>query len=495
MHRHAGDARLFDTAEEMCVINSEKFYIDGQWVYPTEPRTLDVVDPATEVAFAKISMGTASDVDKAVAAAQTAFVEYSQTSVRHRISLLNNILLAFNKRREEIAQITTREMGAPITFSREAQTYTCAAHIEAMIAILETYPFEERLGSTLISKEAIGVVGLITPWNWPLNQVICKVIPAIAAGCTIVLKPSEIAPLDSIVFAEILHEAGLPKGVFNLVNGDGPSVGEAISRHPGIQMVSFTGSTRAGVLVAKAAADTVKRVTQELGGKSANIILNDANLEYAVSTGVTVCMSNSGQSCDAPTHMLVPQDAYEQALLIAGATADSLVVGNPQEATTDLGPLASAAQFEKVQTLIQAGINEGARLVAGGPGRPEGIECGYYAKPTIFADAKPHMSILKEEIFGPVLVISPYSSEDEAIEMANATHYGLAGYVQSANLERARAIGSRIRAGSIFINYPDWDVMAPFGGYKQSGNGREGGPHALAEYLETKASVGYFHHS
>ena len=472
--------------------NNEKFYINGSWVAPLEPRFFDVINPANEAAFARIAMGTSADVDIAVAAAKDAFVEYSRTSVTARIELLKRILQGFNRRREEIAQITTKEMGAPITFSREAQTYTCVAHIEAMIEILEGYPFEERLGTTLITKEPIGVVGLITPWNWPLNQVICKVIPAIAAGCTIVLKPSEIAPLDAIIFAEILHESGLPQGVFNLVNGDGPNVGEALSRHPDIQMISFTGSTRAGILVAKAAADTVKRVTQELGGKSANIILDDAELEAAVSTGVTTCMSNSGQSCDAPTHMLVPAAHYEQALEIAAKVARALKVGDPQDESTDLGPLASKMQFDKVQSLIQAGINEGARLITGGVGRPEGLIQGYYTKPTVFGDVTQDMAIVREEIFGPVLVISPYNTEEEALKVANATHYGLAGYVQSSNLDRARAIARRLRAGSIFINYPDWDVMAPFGGYKHSGNGREGGPHALTEYLEIKACVGHF---
>lgn len=474
------------------VSNTKKFYIDGAWVEPSEPKFLDVIDPSTESPFDQIAMGTAADVDKAVASAKAAFISFSKTSVHERIVLLQKILKGFNERREEVAMITTREMGAPITFAREAQTYTCSAHIEAMINILKNFQFEEQHGTTLVTKEAIGVVGLITPWNWPLNQVICKVIPALAAGCTIVLKPSEIAPLDAIIFAEILHDAGLPKGVFNLINGDGPNVGEALSRHPDIDMVSFTGSTRAGILVAKAAADTVKRVTQELGGKSSNIILNDADLESAVSVGVNICMSNSGQSCDAPTHMLVPNVFYEKALEIAAQAASTLSVGDPQDESIDLGPLASEMQFNKVQTLIQAGIDEGARLVAGGVGRPDGLSKGYYAKPTIFADATPSMAILQEEIFGPVLVISAYSSEDEAISIANSTDYGLAGYVQSASLDRARALARQLRAGSVFINYPDWDVLAPFGGYKKSGNGREGGPHALTEYLEIKANVGYF---
>lgn len=478
--------------EVIALNNYRKFYIDGCWVPPLQERTLEVIDPATEQAFASIAMGSAADVDRAVAAAKKAFAHYSRSSIGERIELLGKIRDGLVQRREEIAQIITAEMGAPITFSREAQTFTCIAHVEAMIEILQGYAFEERLGTTLVTREPVGVVGLITPWNWPLNQIICKVIPAIAAGCCVILKPSEIAPLDAILFAEILDAAGLSAGVFNLVNGDGPSVGEAISRHPDIHMVSFTGSTRAGIQVAKAAADSVKRVTQELGGKSANLILADANIPEAVATGVQVCLSNSGQSCDAPTHMLVPREHYEAALEIAADTAMAAVVGDPSDATTELGPLASAMQFDKVQSLIQSGIDAGARLVCGGVGRPEGLPVGYYAKPTIFADTTPDMAIVKEEIFGPVLVISPYDSEAEAIGIANATHYGLAAYVQSGSHEHARAVARQLRAGSVFINYPDWDVMAPFGGYKHSGNGREGGPHALAEYLEIKANVGFY---
>ena len=470
-----------------------KFFIDGQWVAPESPTAnmLAVVDPATEQAFAEIAMGSQKDVDLAVQAANKAFVTFSQSTIEERISLLDRIRLGLVERREEIAQIISREMGAPITFAREAQTYTCIAHVEAMIDILRTYKFEEAMGTTRIFKEPIGVVGLITPWNWPLNQVICKVIPAIAAGCTVVLKPSEIAPLDAIIFAEILEQAGLPSGVFNLVNGDGPTVGDAISRHPDIHMVSFTGSTRAGIQVAKSAADTVKRVTQELGGKSANIILRDADIEQAVTIGVTVCLSNSGQSCDAPTHMLVPAEHYEQALEVAAKVANAAVVGQPSDAATEYGPLASRMQFDKVQTLIESGIKEGARLVAGGVGRPEHLTVGFYAKPTIFADANEKMAIVREEIFGPVLVISSYETEEQAISDANSSLYGLAAYVQSSDKQKANAVAKKLRAGSVFVNYPDWDVMAPFGGYKQSGNGREGGPHALTEYLEIKAVVGY----
>lgn len=475
------------------MLKYSKFFIDGQWVEPalSTPSLLAVIDPATEQAFAEIAMGTKEDVDLAVQAASKAFDTFSKTTVDQRITLLDAIRRGLEERREEIAQIISLEMGAPITFAREAQTFTCIAHVEAMIDILRTYKFEESLGTTQVFKEPIGVVGLITPWNWPLNQVICKVIPAIAAGCTVVLKPSEIAPLDAIIFAEILEQAGVPAGVFNLVNGDGPTVGDAISRHPDIDMVSFTGSTRAGIQVAKSAADTVKRVTQELGGKSANIILRDADLEQAVTTGVTACLSNSGQSCDAPTHMLVPAEHYEHALEIAANVANEAVVGTPSNASTEYGPLASRMQFDKVQSLIESGIQDGARLVAGGLGRPDHLTVGFYAKPTIFAEAHEHMAIVREEIFGPVLVISPYDTEEQAIDYANSSHYGLAAYVQSADKAKANAIAKKLRAGSVFVNYPDWDVMAPFGGYKHSGNGREGGPHALTEYLEIKAIVGY----
>lgn len=477
---------------EVLVNNYTKFFINGEWVDPVEPKLMDVINPATEASFAQISMGTAADVDRAVEAATQAFETFSQSTVKQRIALLEKISQGLIQRKEEIAQIITQEMGAPITFAREAQTYTCVAHVDAMITILKDYSFESQMGTTLISKEPIGVVGLITPWNWPLNQIICKVIPAIAAGCTVVLKPSEIAPLDAIIFAEILDQAGLPAGVFNLVNGDGPSVGDAISRHEGIHMVSFTGSTRAGIQVAKSAADTVKRVTQELGGKSANIVLEDADLEHAVTNGVNACLSNTGQSCDAPTHMFVPTKSYEDALVIAAKAANKAVLGNPSEPGTELGPLVSKMQFDKVQDLIQSGISQGARLVAGGLGRPEHLPVGYFAKPTIFADATPDMSIVKEEIFGPVLVISAYESEEQAIAAANSSHYGLAAYVQSSDSTRARNVAKRLRTGSVFLNYADWDVMAPFGGYKQSGNGREGGPHALTEFLEIKATVGYF---
>lgn len=471
--------------------NYSKFYINGEWKEPSVPQFMDVIDPSTEQAIAKIALGSAKDVDDAVAAAREAFPKYAQTSVNDRIAFFKRALDIFRRRQNEIAKIVTREMGSPITFSIEAQTATCIAHLEAIIEILENFEFEEQSGTTLIVKEPIGVVGLITPWNWPINQIVCKVLPALAAGCTIVLKPSEIAPLDATVFAEILEEAGLPAGVFNLVNGEGPVVGEAISAHPDIDMVSFTGSTRAGVRVAKAAADTVKRVTQELGGKSANILLDDVDFKSAVRNGIVGCFANSGQSCDAPTRMLVPKSRYDEVLEIAREAAQDQVVGDPNDPATVLGPLASEVHFSKVQGLIQRGIDEGATVVVGGAGKPEGLDVGYYVRPTIFANVANDMTIAQEEIFGPVLCILPYEDENDAIRIANDTAYGLAAYVQSADQARARRVARQLRAGSIFINYPDWDPLAPFGGYKQSGNGREAGHHSLTEYLEVKAMVGH----
>jgi len=471
--------------------NFAKFFIDGKWTEPSTQNYLDVIDPSTEKPFAQIAMGTAGDVDLAVQAARRAFDSYSQTTVEDRIAIFKKAADIFKRRQREIAAIVTREMGSPITFSLEAQTATCVGHLEAIVDILSQYSFEEVSGSTLIAKEPIGVVGLITPWNWPILQIVVKVLPALAAGCTIVLKPSEVAPLDATIFAEVLDEAGLPAGVFNLINGDGPTVGEAISSHPGIDMVSFTGSTRAGILVAKAAADTVKRVTQELGGKSANVLLDDADLATAVREGVIACFANSGQSCDAPTRMLVHKTQYDEAINIARAVAAEQTIGNPNDAATVLGPVASEMQFAKIQGLIQKGIDEGATVVAGGVGKPEGFDVGFYVRPTIFANVNNDMAIAKEEIFGPVLCVIPYEDEEDAIEIANDTQYGLAAYVQSADPAKARRIARKLRAGSVFINYPDWDVKAPFGGYKQSGNGRESGHHAISEYLEIKSMIGH----
>lgn len=472
--------------------NADKFFIDGAWVASSRDELIDVINPATEQVVARIANGCSVDVDKAVVAAQKAFESFSQTSIETRLSMLERIREGLIKHTPEIARLISEEMGAPMTFAHDAQAATCVAHADAMIAVLKDFSFEQAVGNTLITKEPIGVVGLIAPWNWPLNQVVCKVLPAIASGCTIVLKPSEVAPLDAMYFADILTEAGVPPGVFNLVNGDGPSVGHAISSHPGIHMVSFTGSTRAGIQVAKAAADTVKRVTQELGGKSPNIILDDADLATVVKAGVEHCFSNSGQSCDAPTLMYVPAHLYDEAVSIAAKAGSALKVGNPDSKETDLGPVANRNQFNRIQELIKSGITQGARAVIGGEGRPEDLQKGFYVKPTIFADATPDMRIVQEEIFGPVLVMLPYDDEKALVNAINGADYGLAAYVQSGSRERARSVARQIRAGSVYINSPEWNSLVPFGGFRQSGNGRECGAHGLSEYLEIKASVGYF---
>jgi len=468
-----------------------QFYIDGQWVDPVEPRTLDVINPATEEVYGCISIGSALDVDKAVAAATRAFETFSTTSREERMALLQKMLDVFIRRADEVAEAIMDEMGAPWGLAKHAQAASGTQHISAALEALKTYEFEEKIGSTMIAKEPIGVCGLITPWNWPMNQIAVKVAPAIAAGCTMVLKPSEIAPFDAILFAEILHEAGVPAGVFNLINGDGPGVGTALSQHPGIAMVSFTGSTRAGVLVAQNAAPSVKRVAQELGGKSANIILDDADLEQAVSDGTASMFENTGQSCDAPSRMLVPKNRMKEAAAIAAKVAAATAVGNPREKGTRVGPVVSELQWNKIQGLIQKGIDEGATLVAGGTGRPEGLDKGYYVKPTVFANVSNDMTIAREEIFGPVLSIIPYEDEDEAIRIANDTPYGLSGYVSSGSLERARRVASRMRTGMVHINGADLEALAPFGGYKQSGNGREWGAHGMDEFLEVKSVYGY----
>jgi aldehyde dehydrogenase (NAD+) len=472
-------------------MNHEKFYIDGAWVSPAVPKTLDVIDPATEHAYTKISLGSAADVDRAVAAAKAAFPAFSLTTREQRLALLRKVLELYNARYNEIADAVTEEMGAPTKFAREAQAWAGQVHLEATIKALEELEFSYQRGNTRIVREPIGVVGLITPWNWPLNQIVCKVAPAIAAGCTMVLKPSEIAPISGIIFAEIMHDAGVPKGVFNLVNGDGPTVGQYLSGHPDVAMMSFTGSTRAGIIVAKVAAETVKRVAQELGGKSANIILADADLKDAVTRGAAACFSNSGQSCDAPTRMFVPADRQAEALEIAKGVAATHTVGDPHAAATVLGPVVSQVQFDKIQRLIQAGIDEGATLVVGGVGRPEGLAKGYYVRPTVFGNVRHEMTISREEIFGPVLSIIPYRTEQEAIDKANDSVYGLAAYVSSLNLEHARKVAAELRAGTVNINYPDWDTHAPFGGYKQSGNGKEYADWGIYEFLETKGIVGY----
>ncbi len=468
-----------------------KFYIDGEWVEPVTPATLDVINPATEAVCGRISLGSSADVDRAVAAAVRAFPEFSQTSRDKRIELLESILEVFARRHDDVATAIMEEMGAPWKLAKFAQTASGPQHIEAAIDALRSFEFEERHGTTLIVKEAIGPCALITPWNWPMNQVAVKVAPALAAGCTMVLKPSEIAPFDAMIFAEILDEAGVPAGVFNLVNGDGPTVGAALASHPDIAMVSFTGSTRAGISVAQNAAPSVKRVAQELGGKSANVILADADFGNAVTRGVRECFSNSGQSCNAPTRMLVPRERLEEAATIARKAAEATVVGDPQGDGTHLGPVVSAAQWDKIQGLIQKGIDEGATLVAGGTGRPEGLAKGYYVKPTVFSNVTNDMTVAREEIFGPVLAIMPYDDDDDAVRIANDTPYGLSGYVSSSDLGHARAIAARLRTGMVHINGAPLDSQAPFGGYKQSGNGREWGAHGIDEFLELKSVYGF----
>ncbi|TIM68397.1 MAG: aldehyde dehydrogenase family protein, partial [Mesorhizobium sp.] len=446
--------------------NHLNFFIDGKWVAPVVPATLDVIDPSTEEAYTKISVGSKADVDRAVAAAKAAFPAFSQTSKAERLKLLKRILEVYNERYEDIAQAVSQEMGAPITWAREAQAWAGRAHMESTIKALEDYEFCEKRGATMVVKEPIGVCALITPWNWPLNQIVCKVAPAIAAGCTVVLKPSEIAPISGIVFSEVMEAAGTPKGVYNMVNGTGPDVGQVMAGHPDVDMVSFTGSTRAGIIVAKTAAETVKRVAQELGGKSPNIVLADADFEKAVRKGVNACFGNSGQSCDAPTRMLVPAARHDEALAIAKKAAEAHKVGDPRSEETKLGPVVSNIQFDKIQRLIEAGIAEGATLVAGGPGRPEHLNRGYYVRPTVFGHVTPGMTIEREEIFGPVLSVISYDDDDDAVKIANDTVYGLAAYVQSGDIDHARKVAGRLRAGQVSINYPEWDTFAPFGGYK-----------------------------
>ena len=471
--------------------HEKQFYIDGQWVDPITPRLLDVIDPSTEEAYTQIAIGSAADVDRAVAAAQRALAGFGRSTRQERIDLLQSILCEYNKRRNDVGDAISREMGAPLQFAREIQAGRGTAHLERMIEVLKTYPFEYVEGTTLIAREPIGVCGLITPWNWPVNQIACKVVPAIAAGCTMILKPSEEAPIDAIIWSEIMHAAGTPRGVYNMVQGTGAEVGEAMSSHPGIDMMSFTGSTRAGIRVAQAAATTVKRVAQELGGKSANILLPDVDIAMAVTKGVNSIMVNSGQSCTAPTRMFVPVDRQDEAKAVAKAVAEKIVAGDPRNPETRLGPVINAAQYEKIQRLIQAGIDEGAELVTGGPGRPENLNRGYYVRPTVFAGVTNDMTIAREEIFGPVLAILSYKDEEEVVRLANDTIYGLAAYVQSSDIEHARKVASQMRAGNVHLNYPMGDTAAPFGGYKQSGNGREYGKWGMEEFLETKAVIGY----
>ena len=470
-----------------------KFYINGEWVDPVEPRTLDVENPATEEPFARISLGSKADVDKAVKAAQDAFPSFSQTSVEFRAELLEKIAAGIQARAGDMAKAISDEMGAPMWLANAAQVPAGMGHYMTAAKILREYEFEEQRGSTLIRKEPIGVCGFITPWNWPQNQIACKVAPAIATGCTMVLKPSEIAPLDAMIVAEIFHEAGVPPGVFNLVNGDGPGVGAYLSQHPGVDMMSFTGSTRAGVLVQQAAAPTVKRVALELGGKSPNIVLPDADLNQAVAGGVMQMMTNTGQSCNAPSRLLVQRDKQDEAMAIAKATAEQVKIGAGADAPKGaMGPISNANQWNKVQDLIQKGIDEGATLVTGGLGRPEGFNKGYFAKPTVFANVTNDMTIAREEIFGPVLCILPYDTEEDAIRIANDTVYGLSGYVQSSDLDHARKVANQIRAGNVHLNGagPDF-ANGAFGGYKQSGIGREWGDYGFEEFLEVKAVLGH----
>lgn len=471
--------------------NADRFYIDGRWVEPASPSWFDVIDPATETVVERLALGDATDVDRAVAAARKALPGYARTSVAERIALLQRIVSIYERRQEEFAQAMRVEMGAPITFSRTFQVPRGWLHLNQLIDVLQRFQFEETRGTTLIRHEPVGVCGLITPWNWPINQIVVKVGPALAAGCTMVLKPSEYSPLSSLLFAQVLDEAGVPPGVFNLVNGDGPGVGAALSAHPDIDMLSFTGSTRAGVLVARSAADTVKRVAQELGGKSANILLDDVDLQDAVTRGVAACFTNSGQSCSIPTRMLIPRNLMDDAIQIAKAAAEGYSVGPTTDENTQLGPLVNRAQWRRVQALIQSGIDEGAQLVTGGVGLPPGIEKGYYARPTVFANVAPEMTIAQEEVFGPVLSMIAYDSEAHALAIANGTHYGLAAYVQSADQQRARQVARQLQAGSVHVNYPPADFAAPFGGVKRSGNGREWGEYGLREYLEVKSVVGY----
>ena len=476
------------------MMNMRNFYIDGAWVAPRDGTDFPVYNPATEEAYATISLGGAADAEAAISVARTAFASWSMTTPAERGEVLRAILAVYEKRAGDMAEAISNEMGAPIDMSLADQAASGRGHLKAFIRALDAFEWQHPLrpgveGQDLVYEPA-GVAGLITPWNWPMNQVVLKVGAALAAGCTMVLKPSEIAPMSSILFSEIMHEAGVPAGVYNMVNGDGVGVGSILSSHPGIDVVSFTGSTRAGILISKAAADTVKTVSLELGGKSPNLVFADTDIDAAVARGTSFCFANTGQSCNAATRMLVERPAYERAVEVAKATAESTLVDLPNKTGDHIGPLVSQAQFEKVQRLIQAGIDEGARLVAGGTGRPEGLNRGWFARPTVFADATPDMTIMREEIFGPVMAMMPFDSEDEAIELANDTPYGLAAYIQTDSAERARRVAGRLRAGMVQVNGASRASGAPFGGYKQSGVGREGGAWGIEEFLEIKTISG-----
>lgn len=471
--------------------NNLKFYIDGKWIDPVAPTIVDVINPATEQPFSQLAMGNEKDVDKAVVAARAAFGTYSKTSVEERIALLESIIAEYEKRIDDLGEAISSEMGAPLKMAKGAHCRLGLRHFSVALDVLKSFDFEEDIGEARIVKDPIGVCGFITPWNWPLNQIVGKVAPALATGCTIILKPSEMAPLNGIIFAEIMDAAGVPSGVFNLINGDGPGVGTALSSHPDIDMVSFTGSTRAGIEVAKNAAPTVKRVTQELGGKSANIILDDADFDTAITRDVIAMCANSGQSCNAPSRMLVPNTRMAEAANIAKTAADKIQVGDPRTEGTQIGPVASATQYEKIQNLIQAGIDEGATLETGGVGRPGGLNTGYYIKPTIFSSVKNDMKIAQEEIFGPVLCLIGYDDDDDAIRIANDTPYGLFSYISSSNPERAKRVARQMRSGGVKLNGAGTNGTAPFGGYKRSGNGREHGKYGFDEYLEMKSILGY----
>jgi aldehyde dehydrogenase (NAD+) len=475
--------------------NLTDFYIDGAWVSPAAVNAFDVINPATEEAYAQISLGAEADVDRAVAAAKKAFETWGYTTPAERREYLVKLVEVYERRSDEMAKAISREMGAPISMATNAQAAAGVGHLKAFIRAMDDFQWEHALHAKApnehIVHEPIGVAGLITPWNWPMNQVTLKVGAAIAAGCAMVLKPSEIAPMSSMLFAEFVDEAGLPAGVFNLVNGDGPTVGEAMSRHPDIDVMSLTGSARAGIAVTKAAADTIKRVSLELGGKGPNLIFADADVRKAVKGGSIGMFYNSGQSCNAPSRMLVERSIYDDAVEIARETAEATKLGDPSEEGRHIGPVVSQAQFDKIQNLIQAGIDEGARLVAGGVGRPEGVNRGYYVRPTVFADVSNDMTIAREEIFGPVLSMLPFDSEEEAIRIANDTAYGLTSYVQSGDQARAQKIARRLRAGMVILNGAARPGGSPFGGYKQSGNGREGGTWGMLEFLEVKAVSGW----
>jgi aldehyde dehydrogenase (NAD+) len=464
------------------------FYINGQWVEPAPGGThVNLIDPASEEPIGKLAMGTAADVDRAVAAARAAFPMWSETSREERIALLERVIEQYRARMEDLAVAVRQEIGAPVSLCKGLQVPIGLAQLQASLETLRHFEFETTHGKSYVRREAVGVAALITPWNWPLNQITAKVAPALAAGCTVVLKPSEISPLDAYLFAEIMHDAGTPAGVFNMICGEGQVVGEALASHRGVDMVSITGSTRAGVAVALSAAPSVKRVAQELGGKSPLLILDDADLEAAVTSGVAQCMVNSGQTCVAPTRMLVPRERYDEAAAIAAQVANAIVVGDPANPATKMGPLSNRNQYDKVQRMIGLGLEEGARVVAGGLGRPSGLERGFYAKPTVFTGVRNDMAIAREEIFGPVLVMIPYDDEENAIAIANDTEYGLAGYIASSSPERARRVAARLRVGSVRINGAMLDITVPFGGYKTSGNGREYGAEGLAEFLECKS--------